>query len=55
MGREELMRLVAEAKGAGRRVVFTNGCYDLLHPGHIRLLEEARGLGDVLVLALNSD
>jgi rfaE bifunctional protein nucleotidyltransferase chain/domain len=36
-------------------VVFTNGCYDLLHPGHIRLLEQARGLGDILVLALNSD
>jgi len=35
--------------------VFTNGCYDLLHPGHIRLLEQARSLGDVLILALNSD
>lgn len=39
----------------GKRVVFTNGCYDLLHPGHIRLLEGARSLGDVLILALNSD
>jgi rfaE bifunctional protein nucleotidyltransferase chain/domain len=46
---------VAEAKAAGRRIVFTNGCYDLLHPGHIRLLEKARELGDVLILALNSD
>jgi len=36
-------------------VVFTNGCYDLLHPGHVRLLEQARSLGDVLILALNSD
>ena len=36
-------------------MVFTNGCYDLLHPGHIRLLEQARGLGDILILALNSD
>jgi len=36
-------------------VVFTNGCYDLLHPGHVRLLEQARNLGDVLVLALNTD
>jgi rfaE bifunctional protein nucleotidyltransferase chain/domain len=36
-------------------VVFTNGCYDLLHPGHIRLLEQARSLGDILILALNSD
>ena len=40
----------------GRKtVVFTNGCYDLLHPGHIKTLEAARSLGDVLVLALNSD
>lgn len=39
----------------GKRVVFTNGCYDLLHPGHVRLLERARSLGDVLILALNSD
>ncbi len=36
-------------------MVFTNGCYDLLHPGHIRLLEQARSLGDVLILALNTD
>jgi rfaE bifunctional protein nucleotidyltransferase chain/domain len=42
-------------KREGKRVVFTNGCYDLLHPGHIRLLEQARSLGDVLILALNSD
>ena len=40
---------------AGKTVVFTNGCYDLLHPGHVRLLEQARNLGDVLVLALNTD
>ena len=39
----------------GKRVVFTNGCYDVLHAGHIRLLEQARSLGDVLVLALNTD
>jgi len=42
-------------KEAGQTVVFTNGCYDLLHPGHIRLLEQARSLGGVLILALNSD
>lgn len=36
-------------------MVFTNGCYDLLHPGHIQLLEQARSLGDVLILGLNSD
>ncbi|MGO9010106.1 MAG: adenylyltransferase/cytidyltransferase family protein [Bryobacteraceae bacterium] len=39
----------------GKTVVFTNGCYDLLHPGHIQTLEAARSMGDVLVLALNSD
>lgn len=53
--REELVRARAEWRQAGRTVVFTNGCYDLLHPGHIRLLERARSLGDVLILALNSD
>ena len=42
-------------KQQGKPVVFTNGCYDLLHPGHVRLLEQARSLGDVLILALNSD
>lgn len=39
----------------GERVVFTNGCFDLLHPGHVRLLERARGLGDRLIVAVNSD
>jgi D-beta-D-heptose 7-phosphate kinase / D-beta-D-heptose 1-phosphate adenosyltransferase len=43
------------ARVAGRRVVFTNGCFDLLHPGHVALLEEARGRGDLLVVGLNSD
>src|SRR5437867_7190123 len=50
--------LAAERDGwkrEGRVVVFTNGCYDLLHPGHVRLLEQARSMGDVLILALNSD
>lgn len=46
---------MADEKAARRRIVFTNGCYDLLHPGHIRLLEKSRELGDVLILALNSD
>lgn len=39
----------------GRRVVFTNGCFDLLHPGHVRFLQQARSLGDVLIVAVNSD
>ncbi len=41
--------------GEGRTVVFTNGCYDVLHPGHVRFLESAKSLGDVVILALNSD
>ena len=53
--REQLVATRAEWKRAGRKVVFTNGCYDVLHPGHIRLLEKARSLGDILVLALNTD
>ena len=44
-----------EWRRAGKKVVFTNGCYDILHPGHIRLLESARSLGDILILALNTD
>lgn len=42
-------------RGQGRKVVFTNGCFDLLHPGHVRYLRQARDLGDALVVALNSD
>ena len=53
--RAALVERRAAWRREGRRVVFTNGCYDLLHPGHIRLLERARALGDVLVLGLNSD
>ncbi|MEZ5352621.1 MAG: adenylyltransferase/cytidyltransferase family protein [Bryobacteraceae bacterium] len=53
--RAELVEARARWKRDGRKVVFTNGCYDLLHPGHVRLLERARALGDVLVLALNTD
>ena len=53
--RAELVEQRALWKRQGTTVVFTNGCYDLLHPGHVRLLEQARSLGDVLILALNSD
>jgi D-glycero-beta-D-manno-heptose 1-phosphate adenylyltransferase len=53
--RSELVQARARWRTAGKTVVFTNGCYDLLHPGHVRLLERARSLGDVLVLALNTD
>jgi D-glycero-beta-D-manno-heptose 1-phosphate adenylyltransferase len=53
--RQQLIAVRAEWSRAGQKVVFTNGCYDVLHPGHIRLLEAARSLGDVLILALNTD
>ena len=46
---------LAAARRRGERVVFTNGCFDLLHVGHVRSLEQARGLGDRLVVGLNSD
>ena len=52
---EQSIERVAELKRAGKRVVFTNGCFDLLHPGHIRYLARARALGDALVVAINSD
>jgi len=52
---EEAILRFGREKRNGRRVVFTNGCFDLLHPGHIRILEMARELGDVLIVGLNSD
>jgi rfaE bifunctional protein nucleotidyltransferase chain/domain len=55
ISQEELVQMAAREKRAGRRVVFTNGCFDLLHPGHVRCLADARALGDVLVVAVNSD
>ncbi|MEO8595093.1 MAG: adenylyltransferase/cytidyltransferase family protein [Candidatus Solibacter sp.] len=53
--RAELVQQRALWKQQSQTVVFTNGCYDLLHPGHVRLLEQARSLGDILILALNTD
>jgi D-glycero-beta-D-manno-heptose 1-phosphate adenylyltransferase len=50
-----LLAVLAPRRAAGERVVFTNGCFDLLHPGHVRYLGAARALGDVLVLGLNGD
>lgn len=49
------LELGARHRAAGRRLVFTNGCFDLLHPGHVSYLEAARKLGDVLIVGLNSD
>ena len=53
--REQLLVVRQQWKREGLKIVFTNGCYDILHPGHIRLLESARSLGDILILALNTD
>jgi rfaE bifunctional protein nucleotidyltransferase chain/domain len=53
--REQLIEQRKLWREQGKSVVFTNGCYDILHAGHIRLLEQARSLGDVLILALNTD
>ena len=55
LSRDDLRERVAQLKGEGKRIVFTNGCFDILHIGHVRYLEEAKGLGDILVLGLNSD
>lgn len=51
----ELVPVLQRARASNKRVVFTNGCFDLLHPGHVRLLAEARAHGDVLVVGINSD
>ena len=51
---EAILRFGREKRN-GRRIVFTNGCFDLLHPGHIQGLEQARALGDALVVGINSD
>jgi len=53
--RTELAGRIAAHQKAGEKIVFTNGCFDLLHIGHTRYLEEAKGLGDRLVVGLNSD
>ena len=52
---ERAYEVVDQLKRAGQRVVFTNGCFDLLHPGHTRYLSEARKLGDALIVGVNSD
>jgi rfaE bifunctional protein nucleotidyltransferase chain/domain len=50
-----LERFVHDARAAGKRIVFTNGVFDLLHPGHVRYLQAARAHGDLLIVGLNSD
>lgn len=55
VGREQLAELMAAERAKGKKVVFTNGCFDLLHAGHVKYLQAARRLGDLLLLGLNSD
>jgi rfaE bifunctional protein nucleotidyltransferase chain/domain len=52
---DDLSAMSAQARKAGRVVVFTNGCFDLVHRGHIHLLRQAKALGDILIVGLNSD
>jgi rfaE bifunctional protein nucleotidyltransferase chain/domain len=55
VSRDELKEVIEGLKAQGTKIVFTNGCFDILHVGHIRYLREAKSLGDVLVIGLNSD
>ena len=55
MTKEAAIAFVKQLRAAGRTVVFTNGVFDLLHPGHVRYLQSARALGDALIVGLNSD
>lgn len=55
MERSELAEELEKVKSAGKTVVFTNGCFDILHIGHVRYLQDARALGDVLVIGVNDD
>jgi rfaE bifunctional protein nucleotidyltransferase chain/domain len=52
---DELVAISAQGRGHGQIVVFTNGCFDLLHRGHVHLLREAKAAGDLLIVAVNSD
>ena len=52
---KELVSELARLRAQGRRIVFTNGCFDIIHVGHVRYLREAKALGDLLVVGLNSD
>lgn len=55
LNRDELKETAAGLRANGKRIVFTNGCFDIIHVGHVRYLKEAKALGDVLVIGLNSD
>jgi D-beta-D-heptose 7-phosphate kinase/D-beta-D-heptose 1-phosphate adenosyltransferase len=53
--KDELQKVLDDLRPRGKRIVFTNGCFDILHIGHVRCLEEAKKLGDILIVALNTD
>jgi len=53
--REQLARLIEQQRNQGKRIVFTNGCFDLIHPGHVDYLEKAKALGDLLIVGVNTD
>jgi len=53
--REELQSLIISLQKQGKKIVFTNGCFDIIHIGHVRLLQEARAQGDKLIIAINTD
>ena len=55
LSRDDLKKEIAKLKKAGKKIIFTNGCFDILHTGHTRYLREARKLGDILIVGLNSD
>jgi rfaE bifunctional protein nucleotidyltransferase chain/domain len=55
LSQPEAAACAEQARAAGRRVVFTNGVFDLLHPGHVRYLQDARSFGDLLIVGLNAD
>lgn len=55
LSREALKKEIDRLRNEGRKIAFTNGCFDILHVGHVRYLRDARKMGDVLILALNSD
>ncbi len=52
---DEIVQIVRELKSEGKKIVFTNGCFDILHRGHVEYLAKAKELGDVLIVGLNSD
>jgi rfaE bifunctional protein nucleotidyltransferase chain/domain len=55
LGQKRLAAILARARARGKSIVFTNGCFDIIHAGHVKYLDDAKKLGDILVIGLNSD